>query len=665
MSIDLSKDSPDSQTPQPAGHPPAASGGSKKGLLAVVVVVVALAAVLGVYYYVAGQAETKAVASYSLLMDELCGPGNWTTGGYGFSLAGKTLVAKNVEIRPAGAPEGTRPIKIGAVEIENGLLAPELSELLALAGWQSQPDKHLVDRVTLRDVSMSFGGPDEGESGTIGVAEAELGGLDLVAAGASNSPGALGFIKSVRVGSLGVKNFSLAAESGAFSTSVAVGQIQNSDLRAGQDVESLGEAVELLLSVAMKTGDLRNLAFSFKNKESGETVEGGVGRARVEDKGKLKAGLYALENVSLTSGFDGRPFAVGLAGLTIRNIDLTRLYERFLASGPDAVDPADPWELLDSGEMVDKLAGVYRYSDVFTLPYSVDSAEMTGLTFTYKDKIKLGLARITMAGPVRAGQLAPSLAYSLEGLTAELPDDAGGDPEFDELAGFVRDFGMSKFNASYQVSSAYDERTGVMTNLGSPLLGVDDLAEISGGLTVAGLSQKLVDELDATKLDSPAVLFIDGVTDVGVTHLRIQLDDRSLVDRIIAVSARRDNMDAEEFRRARAGELAGDYAQKLSAFTNAREIGAALAAFVMEPKSIVLEANPSPPASLGSVTASAMRPADFVNSLNLTLSVNGNPPIAMEYVSLDSDDDFHEEDDFDEGSDFDEEDLEEDGDAFE
>ncbi|MDR1050545.1 MAG: hypothetical protein LBP95_05585 [Deltaproteobacteria bacterium] len=658
MSIDLGKDSPDSRTPRPAGNPPAASGGSKKGLLAVVVVV-ALAAVLGVYYYVAGQGETKAVASYSLLMDELCGPGNWTTGGYGFSLAGKTLVAKNVEIRPAGAPEGSGPLKIGAVEIENGLLAPELRELLALAGWQSQPDKHLVNRVTLRDVSMDFGGPDEDESGTIGVAEAELGGLDLVAAGASNPPGALGFIKSVRVGSLGVKNFSLAAESRAFSTSVSAGQIQNSDLRAGQDVESLGEAVELLLSVTMKTGDLRDLSFSFKNKESGETVEGGVGHVRIEDKGRLKAGLYALENVSLTSGFGGRPFAAGLAGLTVRNIDLTRLYERFLESVQDAVDPANPLELLDPDEMGNKLAGAYRYSDVFTLPYSLDSAEMTGLTFSYKDKIKLGLARVTMTGPVRAGQLAPSRAYSLEGLAVELPDDAGGDTEFEDLAEFVRDFGMSKFNVSYQVSSAYDEGTGVMTTLGSPLLGVGDLAEISGGLTVAGLSQKLVDELDATKLDSPAVLFIDGVSDVGVTHLRIQLDDRSLVDRIIAYSARRDNMDAEEFRRDRAGELAGDYAQRLPAFTNAREIGEALAAFIMEPKSVVLEANPSPPASLGSVTASAMRPGNFVNSLNLTLSVNGNPPIAMEFS------DQGEDDDFDEEFDFDEEDLEEDGDAFE
>ncbi|MDR1111902.1 MAG: hypothetical protein LBP92_14710, partial [Deltaproteobacteria bacterium] len=631
----------------PAGR----SGSSLRILIPAIVVILAIAAVAG-YFFFSSRVKVQAIDSFTFLMDKTFGQSKWTAEGYDFALASRSLSARNVKLDPGrlDLPSGSLAV-IGSVDIVNGSLKEQLSQLLALVDWREQPDTHLADSLTLRDIKIQTA-PDGKATVVLSVKEVSLSGMDLVAADKTNSPGALGFIKSSRLGGLSINGLNLETmDDGSGSMTLRIEKVQNTDFRLGQDVESLDDILGLIGSFSLKEAILEGLSVKYE-KSSGNSWSFRLGRQHMVNAGRFKYDLYNISDLeaNVASIDDRLAIKVSLADLTLDKIDFFPLVQRITSNLEELLSGLDPYEAYSK---------VYRLSDLVAMPYSFDSIGMSKLAMDINGEISFSLDNAQVKGPFVANQVPLSSLFTAEGLNFTIPTETDN-RDFAKIAEFAREFGQNSFDLRYSVSSSYDPSTGTLKQQLSPFIGADKLITMNLGLSLSGLSPELVEDMSLLPITQAESLLLNPeFMGLGLGLFRLEIIDDSLTDRVLGILARQTGQSLPEYRQLVMAQIVDGLGPELSkSIEEGQRIADALAGFIAKPQSLVLEVSPSPALSLASATDMGMDETSIINSLNGLLTVNSQDPIPLRFVprvtglgggidQQDPDFPFDEPDDFD------------------
>jgi hypothetical protein len=270
-------------------------------------------------------------------------------------------------------------------------------------------------------------------------------------------------------------------------------------------------------------------------------------------------------------------------------------------------------------------------SDIFTLPYSLGEALARDLRVTVNSSLTVSMALATFEGPAQAGAIPPSQSWGLVGLRVDLPESATG-TSMDKAFEFGRDFGQRSFTLGYDVKAAYQAETGTLDYVGAPAPGVDDLFTLNVEMGLTGLTPELVSAMAAIPVvEGENVWFAPGFMDLGLTRLRLELKDASLVDKILSLSAARQNQDREILRTLAAVSAASTLAFADNRLENSAALGELASQFILKPGSLVIELAPVQPLSPASALGAASQ-SELLNSLNATVAVNGQSPLTLKFI---------------------------------
>jgi hypothetical protein len=600
-------------------------------IIVLIIVLVLAAAGVGGYFFFGSKYKTEAINSFTFFMDHAFGQDGWRAAGYDFSLTGKTLTADKVTINPSKLDLSAKgEVVFGSIEIVNGLLKDDLSNLLKLKDWQSQPDTHLADRVTMKALSIKE--PEESGSETVLTTdEITLTGLDLVSAPANNGTGLLSFIKSSRLGKLVINNVNINGIKDGNKLALHLGKVEDTDLRLGQNLESLDDPIALLTSYSVKESILEDLSFEFAENSDKGSIIFKIKQHALSNVSKLSIGQYSLKDVlfELFSTEIGYPVKFSMAELTINNIDLLPLVDRFT----EALNNFNANEEEDSSESLYKLySKLYRISDFFAMPYSFEGATLSEAFFSI-DTLAMSFNKVDVHGPFEANKIPPSSSFSLQGFNVTLPDNVNH-PKFGEIAQFAQDFGQKEFSLSYNIQSSYDPKTGTLTYNYSPLAKADNLATININFTITNLTTNMAERMAKIPMDETEKLLEDPeISNLGLSHLKIEVIDQSLTNKLIKFLAIKNSQDPEIFRQSIELYLEFQFEQLLAEnLETSALISTALLNFVKKPETIAIELAPSQPLSMSSSLADNFDIPTIFNSLNGTLTVNSALPVPIKFL---------------------------------
>jgi hypothetical protein len=625
MSIDLNK----SDSAQPGSR-----SGSKIIKIAAVAVVVVAAALALAWHLANKRAADEAAEAFALAMDWVAGPGRWTVGSTGYAAGSKTLTAKDVTVDLSHLDKTiTEPLTIGTVTVVGGLRRDDLKALRDLADWRDQADRHLADSVTLSGIGLDT--TDGRDRMIFGTDAAHLGGIDLVAAGPDNPAGPLGFLKSLRIQSLAVDRGALSVElkdSMEVAVKMELGRLEAADLHAGQGLGGVAS-----LAAILPTLSAANLAVAGVGLQSGtpggqNNVALSVREASATDADRLAFGSISVKGLAASvasqsggGGADEKPLdlAIAVEDLQLKDLDLAPLYRRVL----------DLQARLGPGSPGSSAAGnFYTLADLFTQPFSIGSATGRGYSMDIDGQIKLGLAEASYTGPSRAGRIPPSHGCRIEGLRLELPGSPPDRPDYAKAYEFGLKFGQNVFTARYLSATTYDPATGAYNQSTAPLLDVDGLATVNGEFNLSGLTPALLDAMAKVPVaEAENIFYVPEFLDLGLVRIHLEILNSGLMDRILGYHAAKNSISLEESRRQAAASVKSVIA--LSAVENRTEIAEAASAFVLAPRTLVLDVSPSQPLTISSAALFALGDAvSVINSLNITAAFNGAAPLSVKLV---------------------------------
>jgi hypothetical protein len=603
----------------------------KKSKLPIIItgtLVIALIAAGAIYLYLNSRLKTEAINSFTILMDHVFGENNWKAGSYDFSIGGKKLTANNVTLSPAklDLPSASQ-VTIGSVEIVNGLLEDDMKELLSLSSWNSPTDTHLADKLTINKASVISEANDSNNYASIEAVT--LTGLDLVANSGQGAQGALSFIQSSRLGNVVVEHVAVKTSDSNQNAEFNLGRVEHTDLRLGQNVESLNDVIGMIGSYNIKESIFRDLQFSYKNNKKNESFNVVLGEQTIKDFFNFSGSFYNLKNLSFDIDVKevGFPMKFNFPDLTVNKFDFLPFVNRFKDLNFNEVDSDDVNVALD---FYDKL---YRLSDVIVMPYSFDSVSASS-SFSLGDEFTATVDLATAKGPFVANQVPPSASYELKG-TVTLPTDENH-PKLGILATFGKEFGQRIFNFSYNIRSNYDEKTSTLTHTYAPLVKADDLFSIGLDFTLVNLTPTLVEKMSQTPMsNSESLLFDPEMLELGLSRFRLEILDNSLVDKTFVYAAKKISFDTEALKQFVQGTVINyverEYSQVVESTS---EIGQQLSDFIDKPGSLVVEIAPSRPLSISSAFENNFDRTAIVNSLNGTLSVNSQTPISIRLLPM-------------------------------
>jgi hypothetical protein len=348
--------------------------------------------------------------------------------------------------------------------------------------------------------------------------------------------------------------------------------------------------------------------------------------AAVSDLGRLSFGSLLLRGLDASirspAGRGSLPpldSTLSLEEIALEGLDLRPLYQRALAFS-SGLGPENPGRSFDD---------FYLLQDFFAMPYSLDSASSLGWSLDLGGRVKLFLAEAYYTGPSEAGRIPPSQRHRLEGLRIELPEAADGS-SYDKAYEFGRDFGQRVFMIRYDNGSTYDPATGAFIQTAAPLLGVEGLAVINGELGLVGLTPALLEAMGSIPATEPwDVVLHPDFPGLGLSRIRLEIQDVALVDRILAYFGARRGLTLEESRQMAASTARSRFA--IADIEDGPALGEAIAGFIASPKSLVLDVSPSQPLNAAAIDA-AGTVSGIVNSLNITAAFNGAPPMTFKFV---------------------------------
>jgi hypothetical protein len=513
--------------------------------------------------------------SFTLLMDRVSGPGQWSDQGHKWSSGGLTVNGLTLKIdREVGTDGPPVTMTVDSVFIKKLAPKSQMEKLLSLADWQGQPATVLAGAVRLKD----FQGREAGPGGEIEtrIEELNLGEAKLAPSAPEAPAGADGFLKALRLGSLGYKNFRLTFK--------------------GPEAEA---------SAAVESATLESLSF------------GAVGTLKMTD---LKSGF---------TGGEGRNYSLNLAGLSLRGLDAADYLGKLLAGLALIKDNPDEAETI--------IAGQFTLADLLVSPVSLEEAVLTGLDLDL-GPASVKVAEIKATGPYRTGEIPASAKSRVKGLEINLsgdPEAREGTPDRD-IHEFSRLLGRNAFALEAESESIYETRTGRLTTRLNHLA-ARDLFGLSFSQTWDGLTG---DRLEKFKKIPLAALYLaaldpgDLLGDASFNALNIKYTDQGLVDLIFDFQARKAGVETgAELKQRTTAEMGLMLTIMGSRYLkNIEDLNRPLLDFLKSPQSLEIDLKAAPPLTFATIQGLGDDPAALLDALNITFSANGQTGSPLLFV---------------------------------
>ncbi|MDR1044509.1 MAG: hypothetical protein LBP33_05235 [Candidatus Adiutrix sp.] len=627
-----------------------------KKLSIAAVAVLALAAFLS-----ACAGSDKAYETFSLAMDKLAGPGNWTAKNHSGSSGKLTVSGLSVKFPAAPAagagqepeaaarkaPFGSGTLEVATVEVQKILDQKTLETLLAASSWKGGRETELSEKITLKGVSHKF---ENLPAYTLTIEEATLDKAVLGAAPADTPDGPAGFLKAFRLGALSYKNLEVKNEYEGLSSVSKQASARVEALQFGGEglpgLEALDPSglLTVMSGVTAKKADLKGLTVTFSGQGGDkEKVKGSFTIVSMEEKDLLSFGAVGELNLegfklemNIEDGAREMPVGFNLDKLYMKGFDAGDYLRKYLpviiaaGSDPDR-----------SSEM---LAEIHTLGDFLVSPVSLDEALLSGFEIKVGDLMSIKMAEAKAVGPYRAGELPLKQTSYLKGGEIVLPEDAKyaqGDTK--DLYDFGQWFGLTRFKIEAEGEGEYDPASGLLKSRANKL-NIADVLDFSGRFEVGGLDAQRLETLKNTPLGmvyaammAPDVIF----GDLSVNVLDWKIVDRGLIDRSFKLASAIQKEERgegaaspEQLRMQAVAGLqlllaleGGEYLEK------PEQLGQTLATFLSKPETLEVRLAADPPLSLKSAAAMGYDQTRILNSLNLVLEANGESAPPLKFVS--------------------------------
>ena len=579
--------------------------------------------------------------TFTKVMDKLFGPGNWSAKSHAagpedsLTVSGLTIKLPGLNLPAASgqpaAPAPAREMEIAAIEIKKPLEPAKADALLAAADWRNQKEaalaaglvaKGLVQRVPLGPETFEFT-----------VAEVAVESIALAASGSDAPAGLPGFLKALQVASLTYKDFGMKSrQNGAdFNYKVSLSTLNGltfggEPLKAFDALDPSG-LTSMATATSVKYASMKDIVMEMA--DPAKKSKGRLSLDLVEEKevngvgsiGEFTAAGFKFqitdEEQALTSTFN-------LDKVLLRGFDfsayLKRMVPLILAS---ATNP----------DVAEKMVGeMFKLGDIFVAPFSLDELAISGLEFNLNDFLKVKLASASATGPYRAGEIPAAQKSSINGLEVILPGAApkSADGPEQDLFEFGQKFGLTDFRLDAESEGAYDPATGSFTSR-TTRLEVKDLLKMTGSLEIIGLTPDQVNTLKQTNLDLAPVALM--TSDVAVKGLNLKIEDLGLVERAFNYAAQvgQSGQKPEKLRQQTVLSVKMLVGAAKDVLANPEVAAKSLADFLQKPASLELRLAAEPPLGAKSVMAMGGDKNKILDSLNITLSANGETAPTLKF----------------------------------
>jgi len=578
-----------------------------------------------------GQYET-----FALFMDHVYGPGQWSARGYEESSGGLEVKGLKIKLPPkAGWAEGPCDLTIDSVFIKKLLPKSKLEKILALAGWQGQPETALAETVRLKGLRLNGTG-DELE---IKFENLDLEGLKLAQAAPGAPAGAEGFRKALRLGSLGYKNLEFTVRGREAEAVVTVDSATFGALNLGGDIPDqfsrvlFGDNVPFKEIVGLNFASLKasGLKLDFIGRAPEAPLKGGFSLAALEETNQTltSVGSFKLTDLEgrLTDG-EGRNYRLNLAGYSLKGLDVADYLGKLLA-GLAAMK--------DNPEASEAIIDQFTLANFFVSPFSLEEAALIGLDMDLPGLGSLKVAEMGATGPYRTGEIPASAKSWLKGLEISLTGDpaAGKGTPARDIHEFRQTMGRNTFTLEAETESAYEAGTGRLTTKLNRLA-ASGLFDLSLSQTWGGLTRDRLEKFKKIPFNALYLAALnpgDILGDASFNAFNLKYTDRGLVDLAFSISAKEEGVTGEVLKQRITAEmglmLAIVGARHLKNF---EDLSRPLLDFIQKPQSLEIDLKAVPPLTFTARTLEA-DPLAILDTLNITFSANGQPGSPLRFVT--------------------------------
>ncbi|MDR1873093.1 MAG: hypothetical protein LBS60_14425 [Deltaproteobacteria bacterium] len=654
---------------------------------------VVLIVLVGGGFFLRGRLADEAYRTFETLMNKLVGPNNqWEAAAHDFSIFARSLTVNQLKItlkdvipspKPtdqsdadddadadAAKPEPTpkRPrqpliVTVDQVRIKNGLSLESLNNLLALNDWRSQGEKALAEELELTNIKSKA---DEATFTTDSLLVTDL---KLAAASDKQPAGALGFVKSARLGQLTINKIVLSAitdpiesDPNKIDGTLKIEKFAVVNPILAEGVESLTTPIDFIklagftcqsfqisgvefdLQDGIKVPDSNDIKMTMKMVMKLEDIlETGVEAKGVVEKFSLKNASFHYSEPALK--LDARLGSVDFSGF-----DYSRLLDRFLTAFEPIMNEAfltGSTPDLNYSQLSELYGSIYTLANLFSLPYDINEALVTDFYVNYNDEFAFGSHKSSLKGPYKAGRL-PAKSLSELDFYVHLPKvDKPQDKVIHNLYQFGQDFGQTDFLFTIVSDLESDPKTGVFT-IKKHHLAVQDLFSLDIDMGMVGLTEAFVAKLDDIPAkDSFAIMTVPGLYNLGFTELAFNYQDHSLFQKAVGLAAKNDQIPYDQEIEKIRSKLDNEYPKNL---TNQEALAKAVNLFLDNPQKVSLGIAPDKPFTINTVQELKLDATAVLNVLKIFLTANNEPPVVLNFKDLpkptDSDDD--DDEDYDE-----------------
>lgn len=620
-----------------------------------------------------GTSSKDAYESFSLVMDKLAGPGQWSAAGHEDQLKDGTLIVKGVSLKlpplemppilqefeddaeegEDGAPKAAatveRTVNIAAVEVKN--LAPKntIAAIAALEHWRGQKETKLAASVVLKGVTYQV--PMGSDLFEISIGEIKTANPVLGASDASFPEGLPGFVKACRADSLGYKNFKMTGLSSEAKMDAVLAEMLAEKVAFEGEPFSAFDVIDpsgmtgIMMGMSYKSAVAKN--FSMEMEALDKTFKASMSADSLEQKDTKGLAIGHLKFSGLKFEMGGQmdeeeedikaffPVSLSLGDFTLNGLDMNAYFQKL---GPVIVASVNAPD-----SVADVLGQMQTLGDFFVSPISLKDISMSGFSLQLGEALSIKLAETSASGPYVAGQIPRTQKSSLKGLEVVLPSDpkfATGQTE--NLYKFGRDFGMTTFVVNAEGDGSYNPETGLLVSR-TTSLSVKDLFNLTAEIEMGGLTQARIDTFNNTPLQMALMAFImapDSILgDVSLNGLKVKIEDHGFTDRTLALSAAKASagegkkIEVEEMRKKTIDSINSIMVvQAGEVLANPEVLQKALVAYYTQPKSLELSLKAEPSLSFKSAIGMEMDKNKILDSLNIRLSANGEEAAPFKFA---------------------------------
>lgn len=637
---------------------------SKTPLIIVAVVIIALAG-----FFISRQSVSKdAYKSFTLVMNHLAGPDNWTDKGHQVSVISGTLVVNGLNFTLGDKSATATVVDINQLEIADGVTKDDLEAILATENWQDKKETRLVSDLTFLGVTIKAAANSENEGSEtttdqnsavndsgdqqapgltaqtpqLWLGKLSLKNLSLAAATADALAGPAGFIQAVHLENLDYNDFkySMTGQSNEPATEVEikVGSARTTEagftgpVITGLDSFDPSGILGVLVRFSAKTSTMENISFTI--------LDGALTVDSLEKKdinglgaiGDFKISGVKFENASPEENFKSITFSLDRS--TTSGYDMTDYFQKIV--------PILAMSKKDPAQAEDLISNIQTLADFFVIPVSFDQTVVENLKLNMAPHIKLEIAEASAKGPFVAGQIPQSYENRIRGMVVTLNDDPAkatgtvGKDIFD----FGQKFGQTRFEIEATGGGIYQSETGTYATQPSGVT-IKDLVKMTYGLNLSGLTPERLEVLAGIPLSNSLMVLLspeETLGDITVNNFYYKVTDSGLTDRLfnyyIATSGNGagETIPLQEYKKmAVVGLAMAIDLQGRQYVANPEVLVKSLTDFIINPKALELSINPTPPLNVKSVM-SLPSINQVLDSLNVTLQANEEETPALKFI---------------------------------